>query len=116
MVIKLGESLISWKTKKQATACRSSADSVYRAMALTTCRSFGLERLLQDIGFSEKQPTALFCDNKAATHIAANPMFHERTKHIEIYCNLIREKLQQGIKRHNKFIHSSKWQIYSQRH
>ncbi|CAM8910995.1 unnamed protein product [Rhodiola kirilowii] len=75
----LGPCAISWKTKKQPVVSRSSAESEYRSMAAVCCELTWLARLISDMGVVVASPIHLHCDNKAAIHIAHNPVFHERT-------------------------------------
>ncbi|GMJ12590.1 hypothetical protein HRI_004928200 [Hibiscus trionum] len=95
--VKLGNSLLSWKSKKQSTVARSSAEAEYRSMAVVTAELVWLNGLLQELGYERTKPIKLYCDSKAALQIAANPVFHERTKHIEIDCHFVREKIQEGL-------------------
>lgn len=93
-LMKLGEAPISWKTKKQVTVSRSSSEAEYRAMAHATSEIIWLRNLLSCLQVQCDSPTLLHCDNQAALHLAANPVYHERTKHIEVDCHFIREHIQ----------------------
>ena len=92
----LGDSLISWRSKKQTVITRSSTEVEYRALAATTVELIWLRWLLQDLGVDCSTATKLHCDNRSAIQIAHNDVFHERTKHIEIDCHFIRHHLLQG--------------------
>lgn len=64
----------------------------YRSMASTISEIEWITYLFHDFRIKFQQPVDLWCDNKTALHIAANPVFHERTKHLEIDCHVVREK------------------------
>lgn len=89
----LGNSLISWKSKKQDRVSKSSTESEYHAMSAACSEIVWLRGLLAELGFSQSHPTPLHADNTSAIQIAANPVYHERTKHIEVDCHYIREAL-----------------------
>jgi len=93
----LGKSLISWRTKKQLTINRSSSEAEYRALAAASCELQWILYVLQDLQIPCVKTPVIDCDNQSALHIAANPVFHERTKHLEIDCHIVREKLQSNI-------------------
>jgi hypothetical protein len=92
-----GSSLISWKSKKQNTVSRSSTEAEYRALASLTCELQWLQYLFQDLHITFTQSASVYCDNKSAIYLAHNPTFHERSKHIELDCHIIREKLQSKL-------------------
>ena len=90
----VGGNLVSWKSKKQNVVSRSSAEFVYRTMAQSVCEIIWLHQLLMEIVIKTPVPTKFWRDNQATLHIDSNPVFHEPTKHIEIDCHFVREKIQ----------------------
>ena len=93
----IGGNLVTWKSKKQKVVSCSSAESEYRAMRKLTNELVWLKALLKDLGIETTSPIMMHCDNQAAIHIASNSVFHERTKHIEVDCHKVREKIEEGV-------------------
>lgn len=75
----------------------SSAKSDYQSMASTSCEIIWLSSVVRGIFIPYNKHAQLFCDNQVALYTAIDPVFHERTKHIEIDCYIIQEKIQQSI-------------------
>ncbi|GKB58819.1 retrovirus-related pol polyprotein from transposon TNT 1-94, partial [Tanacetum coccineum] len=69
----------------------------YRAMALTCCEVTWLVSLLKDLRIKDLGPVDLKCDNLATIHIASNPVFHDRTKHIEVDCHYVKDQIKLGL-------------------
>uniref|UniRef100_A0A2N9GX63 CCHC-type domain-containing protein n=1 Tax=Fagus sylvatica TaxID=28930 RepID=A0A2N9GX63_FAGSY len=93
----LGDSLISWCSKKQHIVSRFTTEAEYRALTDTTSELLALRWLLEDMGLTHSSPTVIHCDNRSAIQIAHNDVFHKHTKHIEIDCHLVRHHLSAGI-------------------
>ena len=66
-------------------------------MAVTVCKMTWILALLKDLEVDHPKPAMLFCDNQAPIYIGENPFFHERTKHIEVDCHLVRDKVQDKV-------------------
>ena len=63
-------------------------------MAQSVCKIMRIRQLLMEVSMETSVPAKLWCDNQTAMHIASNLIFHERTKHIEIDCHFVCEKIQ----------------------
>ena len=90
-------SLISWKTKKQPIVAMSTCEAEYVAMAFSIQEGVFLQQLTTDLQvFPKAQPVTLFVDNIGSIELAKNPIFHKRTKHMDIRFHYIRSKVSNG--------------------
>jgi hypothetical protein len=89
----LGSNLISWSAKKQAVVSRSSTEAEYRSLAITTAEVFWIRMLFREIRISLFTIPTIWCDNVSALALASNPVYHARTKHIEVDYHFVREKV-----------------------
>eukprot|EP00257_Ricinus_communis_P024896 XP_025012310.1 uncharacterized protein LOC107262689 [Ricinus communis] len=93
----LGSNLISWCAKKQHTISRSSTEAEYRAMSHTTTELTWLSYLLSDLHIYGSPSPTLYCDNISALYLTINPVFHVRSKHIELDYHYVSERVARGL-------------------
>lgn len=90
----LGPNLVSWSAKKRVTVARSSIEAEYKALANAAAEVVWLLQLFKDLGIaSHLSPPILWCDNISAISLTTNPVFHARTKHVEVDFHFEREKI-----------------------
>jgi hypothetical protein len=91
LIFKLGNNVISWESRKQATVSLSSTESEYVGLSQASKEALYLRSLLNSLTTVNNKPVLVFNDNQSAHKIAANKMMHNRTKHIDIKYHFIRE-------------------------
>jgi hypothetical protein len=85
-----GDCLVSWQSQKQRVVALSSCESEYIAAATAACQGVWLGRLLGDLLGTDPLVADLHVDNKSAIQLIKNPVFHDRSKHIEVRYHYIR--------------------------
>eukprot|EP00253_Pinus_taeda_P002408 PITA_02408 len=95
----MGSATVAWSTNKQSTISLLTTEAEYKAVATatTTCEAIWLRRILEDLHEQQEQPTQLTCDNQSAIQMTKNPVFHNKTMHIDIQYHFVRDLVQQGV-------------------
>jgi hypothetical protein len=97
MIFFLGQSPVSWQSHKQKVVAASSCESEYIAASTTACQGIWLSRLLGELQNQKPLAPKLLVDNKSAIHLIKNPVFHDRTKHIDTRYHLIRDYVEKDV-------------------
>jgi Reverse transcriptase (RNA-dependent DNA polymerase) len=97
ILIFFGLGCIAWTSQRMKLVAKSAAEAEYCVLAPCADEITWLRGLLHELGYIFKHATVMFVDNSAAIEIAANPVFHKRTKAIDMRAHAIREKNELGI-------------------
>ncbi|GJR15372.1 ribonuclease H-like domain-containing protein [Tanacetum coccineum] len=93
----LGDNLLTWSSKRQDTLSRFSAEAEYRKVANAVAETSWIRNLLRELHTPLFTATLVYCDNVSAVYMSANPLQHQRTKHIEIDIHFLRDKVAAGL-------------------
>jgi hypothetical protein len=97
----LGSAMISWQSRKQSSIALSTAEAEYIVACSISCEAIWPQRLLTSLFDLKMEATMILCDNQSCIKTIENPMFHDKSKHIEIWYHYIRGMVQRGaIKLH----------------
>ncbi len=88
-MIFFGSGVISWSSKKQPIVALSSTEVEYRGATIAACEVVWLQKLLSNLRQSVDAPIVIYCDNISSILLVNNPVYHARTKHIEVHYHFI---------------------------
>ncbi|GJZ34091.1 ribonuclease H-like domain-containing protein [Tanacetum coccineum] len=89
----LSENLLTWSSKRQDMLSRSSAEAEYRGVTNAVAETSWIRNLLRELHTPLFTATLVYCDNVSAVYMSANPVQHQRSKHIEINIHFVRDKV-----------------------
>eukprot|EP00253_Pinus_taeda_P001829 PITA_01829 len=92
----LGLAVVSWISRKQQSVALSSTEAEYMVASLASCEAIWLHKMLFGLFGQALRPSVTYCDNRSCIKLTENPVFHDRSKHIEIKYHFIRDYVQKG--------------------
>ncbi|XP_059076124.1 uncharacterized mitochondrial protein AtMg00810-like [Cryptomeria japonica] len=92
----LGSAVISWACRKQSSVALSTAEAEYIAASVASREAVWLCKLLAGLFGQPWEPIVFHCDNQSCIKMSVNPVFHDRSKHVETHYHFIRDMVQRG--------------------
>jgi hypothetical protein len=92
----LGSAMISWQSRKKSSIALSTAEAEYISTCSASCEAIWLRKLLTGLFDLEMEATMILCDNQSSIKMIEIPVFHDRSKHIEIRYHYIHDMVQRG--------------------
>jgi hypothetical protein len=86
----IAEGAVSWVSKLQTVVALSTTEAEYMAATQACKEAIWMKKLMEELGHKQEK-ILLYCDSQSALHIARNPTFHSRTKHINVQYHFVRE-------------------------
>jgi hypothetical protein len=96
MCFSLGSAMISWASRKQKSVALNTAEAEYIAACDACTEAVWLRKLVSGLFDQVLDSTVIYCDNQSCVKLSENPVFHDRSKHIEIKYYFLRDKVQRG--------------------
>ncbi|XP_074322920.1 secreted RxLR effector protein 161-like [Apium graveolens] len=96
VVFYLNESLITWVSQKQCCVALSSCEAEFMAATVAASQGVWLSNLLSQITNQKHRPVVIYLDNKSAIDLTKNPLFHGRSKYIDIRYHFICDCVERG--------------------
>jgi hypothetical protein len=86
--------MVSWCNRKQSYVALSIVEAEYIALSVVVHEVVWLHKILTDLLNHEMDPTIIHCDNQSCVKLSENPVFHDKSKHIEIKYHYIKDMVQ----------------------
>jgi hypothetical protein len=96
-IFKLGGAAISWCSRRQKTVSLSSCEAEYVAACEATREAVWETAFLEELGYQGVSPTIIYMDSQSAMQLISNPVFHDKTKHIQGKMHFVREMAEEGL-------------------
>ena len=100
----MGSGVISWFSWNKSCMALSTSEVEYVISYSTSCEGVWLRKLLSDLFDLQLDATCIYCDNQSCVKLSKNPVFHDKSKHIDIKYHYIKYMVQRGAVKLQYFV------------